>query len=180
MKKLDKIFVSETAYYSPEKYDIVYSNSTFVKLLLSEGATFENLHDDAVMVYCLDIYEKEIKQGNFSNFVIKTKWNTKINHYIFEGLKKLEAYEHLIYFKQMQERVENLGKENIKRLITSDGLGVNDLRDKIDDLEFFMIEQELDELTSKFLKNHPNLNHLPFNKIYLEIEKFLGYKFTNY
>ncbi|MBU0278825.1 hypothetical protein [Gemella sp. zg-1178] len=80
----------------------------------------------------------------------------------------------------MVARVNNLGQENIARLVESKGIEVNDLRDKIDDLDFFMIEQNLDELSSDFLRNHKDLYALPFNQIYIEIEKFLGYKFTNY
>lgn len=181
MKKLTKIFVSEKSFNSEEHYDIIYSNNTFVKLLLSEGTSIDKIHDDAVYSYYVDYYDQEMKKGNFSRFVIESKWDSNINSYILKGLEKIEAYNHLIYFKNMIAKVENLGKDSIDRLINSDYLGVNDLRDYLDDdLEFFMIDENIDEYNSKWLKNHPDLYALPFNQIYIEIEKFLGYKFTNY
>lgn len=181
MEKLTKIFVSETSYNSDEPYDIVYSNATFVKLLLREGVKLEQINEDAVLSYYVDFYDNEMKQGNFSRFVIESKWEVTIIDFILKGLKKIEAYKHLIYFKNMVAKVNRLGEANISRLINSDYLGVNDLRDELDnDLEYFMIEENIDELNAKFLKNNENLYALPFNQIYLEIEKTLGYKFTNY
>ncbi len=181
MDKLNKIFVSETAFHSPEYYDIVYSNTTFVKLLFSENVSHSLIHEDALYSYYVDFYDREMKQGNFSRFVIQSKWQERINNYVLKGLEKIEAYEHLIYFKNMILKVESLGTDNINRLVNSDGLEVNDLRNILDDdLEFFMIEENIDELNAKFLKKHKDLYALPFNKIYIEIEKFLGYKFTNY
>lgn len=181
MQKLNKIFISEAAFNSSQNYDIVYSNVTFVKLLLAEGVSLDKLHEDAVLSYYVDYYDQEVKKGNFSKYIMTSKWNEEINNFVMQGLEKIEAYHHLIYFKKMVEKVNSLGKDSIERLVNSKGIDVLDITSQLDDdLEFFLIEENIDELNAKFLRNHKNTYALPFNKIYLEIEKFLGYKFTNY
>lgn len=180
-KKLNKIFVSEKSFYSENDYDIVYSNATFVKLLLSENTDVNKIHQDAVLSYYVDYYDSEIKKGNFSRFVINSKWDKNINSFIEKGLEKIEAYNHLIYFKNMISKVESLRPEKLKELLESDILGISPIKSYLDDdLEFFMIDECIDKLNSQWLKNHKDIYPLPFNKIYIELEEFLGYKFTNY
>lgn len=181
MGKLAKIYVAEKAFSSEDSYDIIYSNNTFIKLLISEGVNVEQLHRDALYSYYVDYYDQQMKIGNFSKFVIDSKWNKELNENILKGLLLIGAKENANYFTNMLNKVNSLGEETIKKLVSSDGLNVNEIRDYLDsDLEFFMLEENLDEYNSNWLKSHPDLEPLPFNKIYLEIEKFLGYKFTNY
>lgn len=174
--KLDKIIVSENSFKSSEPYDIINSNITVVNLLREEGIEDENMNNDALISYYLDYYVAQYKNGNFSQFVWNTKWLPKLNDTIKMGLEKIGASKHLEIFNLQSSKVENLTKEELNSFLQGEYFGNNPIRDGLKNRLFYSLDENITELNSKWLKNHPKLEVLTIENMFLELEKFIGRK----
>ena len=79
MEKMTNIIVSDLSFDSKDEYDIIRSNISFINLLLEEGADEELVYEDAFLSYYVDYYDSEYKNGDFSQYVYNSGWNTVIN-----------------------------------------------------------------------------------------------------
>ena len=59
--------MSDNAFKSDDAYTIIQSNISFLSLLLEEGATQEQLNDDALLSYYVDYYDSQYKNGKAAN-----------------------------------------------------------------------------------------------------------------
>lgn len=174
--KLDKIIVSQNAYYSNESYDIINSNISVINLLREEGIEDININEDALTSYYLDYYESQYNNGNFSQFVWNTGWLPNLNTIIEQGLKKINANKHLQLFTQQSEKVNNLNKETLQTFLDGQYFGDNAIRDQLKNDTFFDLDESIRDLNSKWLKKHPKLNVLAIDDMFLELERFIGRK----
>lgn len=179
-KKLNKILVSETAYNDTDQYKIIASNISVLNLLQEEGAELEELHDDAVTSYFLDYYLTQYKEGNFSKFVHHSQWHDELNQNIAIGLEKIGAQKHLELFTELCEKVEDIDEETLDAFIDQDFAESPEIIEFLNNHTFFDIDEDLVELNSKWLKNHPDLKALPIEGIFVRIEKFIGKKIAKY
>ena len=99
MVKMTNIIVSDLSFDSKDEYDIIRSNISFINLLLEEGADEELVYEDAFLSYYVDYYDSEYKNGDFSQYVYNSGWNTVINDMVAKGLAKIGATEHLIFVR---------------------------------------------------------------------------------
>lgn len=91
MEKMNNIIVSDLSFDSKDEYDIIRSNISFINLLLEEGADEELVYEDAFLSYYVDYYDSEYKNGDFSQYVYNSGWNTVINDMVAKGLAKIGA-----------------------------------------------------------------------------------------
>ncbi|AZB01637.1 DUF4375 domain-containing protein [Chryseobacterium joostei] len=174
--KQDKIIVSETSHNSSDPYDLILSNISVVNLLNEEGIDEENMHEDAVISYYVDYYLAQYSNGNFSQFVWNSGWSPELNKTIEEGLAKMGAKKHLELFQEQCLKVEQLEEGELEKYFKSQYFGPNKTRDKLKNSSFFSLEEDLIELHSQWLKNHPDLKVLPIEEMFSELEKLVGRK----
>ncbi|MEC5145617.1 hypothetical protein [Chitinophaga sp. 212800010-3] len=175
-KKLDKIIVSEKSYGSNDPYELIGSNISVVNLLAEEGIDEEYIHEDAVTSYYIDYYMAQYKNGNFSQFVWNTQWSPGMNEIIKSGLKKIGALKHLDLFLEQCSKVEALEKEALQSYLESQYFGPNATRDKLKNDSFYSLGEDLIDLNSAWLRNHPDLQVLTIDGMFLELEKIVGRK----
>lgn len=172
--KQNNIIVSDTSYNSKDPYDLILSNISVVNLLNEEGFEEENRHEDTIISYYLDYYLAQYSNGNFSQFVWNSGWSPELNRDIEEGLKKIGAQKHLALFVEQCSKVENLEAGELEKFLNSDYFGPNNTRDQLKNSSFYSLEEDLIELHSQWLKNHPDLLVLPVEKMFSELEKLVG------
>jgi len=172
--KLNKIIVSETSFNSAEPYDVISSNISVVNLLEEEGSDIGNIHEDAVASYYVDYYLSQYRNGNFSQFVWNTGWSPELNKIIKKGLEKMGAEKHLELFNEQCLKVEDLEEGELQKFLKSDYFGPNKTRDQLKNSSFYDLEEDLIILNSQWLKNHPDLQVLPIEEMFTELEKFIG------
>lgn len=174
--KQDKIIVSDTSYNSNDPYDLILSNISVVNLLNEEGLEPENMHEDSIISYYLDYYLAQYSNGNFSQFVWNSGWSPELNRDIEEGLKKAGAQKNLILFLEQCAKVENLEEGELEKYLKSEYFGPNKTRDKLKNSSFYSLEEDLIVLHSQWLRNHPDLQVLPIEEMFSELERLVGKK----
>jgi hypothetical protein len=174
--KLNKIIVSENSFNSNDPYDLINSNITVINLLREEGIDDENIHEDSLTSYYLDYYLAQYNNGNFSQFVWNTQWLPELNEIIKKGLKQIGANEHLNLFTLQCSIVEELTTEELNEYLLSEYFGENSTRDKLKNDSFYSIDESIIDLNSKWLRNHPKIQVLSIDDMFLELEKFIGRK----
>lgn len=172
--KFDKIIVSKKAFENKDSYDIINSNITVINVLGDEGVDQNDMHEDAITSYYVDFYLAQCNNGGFPQFVYNTRWNDALNDIIEKGLQMMEAKKHLEYFINQSKNIEKISKEELDSFFESDFFGTNETRDKLKDDSFFSLEENLIELNSKWLKNHPDLVVCSIEEMYNQIENYLG------
>lgn len=178
MKKLEYIYVSEASFNDSEAYKIVASNISIVNLVLEEGGTYDQLPTEALQSYFVDYYAAQVNNGNFSQFVYNSKWNTSLNNIVKEGLKNMGAKQQLEFFEGQSQFVEGMDRDELQVYFDSQYFGENEARENLNDNTYFNIYQQenLVELNSAWLKSLPNLKVAPLEEIYTALEEVLGKK----
>ncbi len=174
--KLNKIIVSEKSFNSDEPYDLVYSNVTVVNVLKEEKVGDAGIHEDGLTSYYVDYYLAQYNNGNFPQFVWNTGWNADLNRIIEKGLGQIGAEKHLQLFRTQSEKVEKLPEDELKAFLQSDYFGENPTRDSLKNYSFYDVDEDLIKLNSKWLRNHPQLEVMTIENMFLELEKFIGRK----
>ncbi|MBP2619367.1 DUF4375 domain-containing protein [Chryseobacterium jejuense] len=174
--KQNKIIVSDTSYNSNDPYDLILSNISVVNLLNEEGFEVENMHEDSIIGYYLDYYLAQYSNGNFSQFVWNSGWSPELNRNIEEGLRKIGAQKHLALFLEQSSIVENLEEGELEKYLKSEYFGPNKTRDKLKNSSFYSLEEDLIVLHSQWLRNHQDLQVLPLEEMFSELEKLVGRK----
>lgn len=174
--KQNKIIVSDTSYNSSDPYELILSNISVVNLLNEEGFDVENMHQDSIISYYLDYYLAQYSNGNFSQFVWNSKWSEDLNRDIEDGLRKIGAQKHLDLFLKQSLIVENLEDGELDKYLKSEYFGPNKTRDQLKNSSFYSLEEDLIVLHSQWLRNHQDLQVLPIEEMFSELEKLTGSK----
>ena len=174
MVKMTNIIVSDLSFDSKDEYDIIRSNISFINLLLEEGADEELVYEDAFLSYYVDYYDSEYKNGDFSQYVYNSGWNTVINDMVAKGLAKIGATEHLAHFRKMVAVAESRPDEEMSTFLNSQYFGTNNLRDSLNDKGFYDIDEDIMLLNARWLRNHSNLRVLSIDEMFVEAERLLG------
>lgn len=174
-KKLDFILVSEKGYKSDDIYDLIWSNISVLNLLRDLNVGSHQLQRDALISYYIDYYLSQVKNGGFAQFVYNA-WDPELVDLILDGLKRIEADQHALFLKAQIEKVQALEEDEFKAFMKGNLFGENALRDLLnsDNDAFYAIEEDLIQLNGQWLKAHPKLKVLPIEKMYEEIEAFVG------
>lgn len=173
--KSDKIIVSDTSYKSSDPYDLILSNISVVNLLNEEGIDAENIHDDSIASYYIDYYAGQYNNGNFSQFVWNTGWSPELNKMLEEGLKKIGAEKHLELFQEQCSKVERLQESELQKFLESEYFGPNKTRDALKNDTFYSLDENITDLHSQWLKEHPDLKVLTVDDMFSELEKWTGH-----
>ena len=174
--KPDKIIVSEASFKSSDPYDVINSNISVVNLLHEEGVGEENMHEDSITSYYIDYYVSQYKNGNFSQFVWNSGWSPELNRIIEEDLKKMGAQKHWELFLEQSSKVENMEEGEKEKFLESEYFGPNNTRDILKNDSFYSLDENLTELHSQWLKNHPDLKVLSIDEMFSQLEKWVGRK----
>ncbi|BAP30184.1 uncharacterized protein CHSO_1147 [Chryseobacterium sp. StRB126] len=174
--KQNKIIVSDTSYNSNDPYDLILSNISVVNLLNEEEFEVENMHEDSIISYYLDYYLAQYSNGNFSQFVWNSGWSPELNRDIEEGLRKIGAQKHLALFLEQSSLVERLEDGELEEYLKREYFGPNKTRDKLKNSSFYSLEEDLIILHSQWLRNHQDLQVLPLEEMFSELEKLVGRK----
>lgn len=168
------IIISNNSINSGENESIVYSNVTFVSLLLEEDVPEDDIHPDALTSYYLDYYDSQYRNGNFSQFVYNSGWSSDINDIIEKGLEQINALQHLRLFSLQRTKVNELTEEQLDAFINGDYFDENPIRDSLKNDDFFALEEDIAELNAHWLKTHPDLKVLSIEGMFEEAEQIVG------
>ncbi|RTY96016.1 hypothetical protein [Flavobacterium sp. GT3R68] len=171
-----RIIISENAMNSENLQDIIHSNISVINLMREEKIDDDLIHNDALMSYYLDYYTSQYTQGNFSQFVFNSGWNSELNELIEEGLALICAEKHLELFKQQSKKVKLLSSVKLNKFLTGKLEGVNPTRDLLNNDAFFDLDENLAHLNANFLKTHPDLEVLSVDDMFAVIEEFIGHE----
>jgi hypothetical protein len=171
-----RIIVSETAFNSENLQDVIHSNISVINLMREEKIDDEFIHEDALMSYYLDYYYSQCAEGNFSQFVYKSGWNTELNELIEEGLALIGAEKHLELFQQQSKKVKLMSSVKLNKFLKGKLEGVNPIRDLLNNDTFFEIEENLITLNANFLKSHPDFEVLSVDEMFATLEEFVGHE----
>ncbi len=67
-------------------------------------------------------------------------------------------------------------KEELDSFLLGEYFGENPTRDKLKNDLFFSLDESIIDLNSKWLRNHPKLEVLSIEDMFVELEKFIGRK----
>jgi hypothetical protein len=168
------IIISDNAAGSGEDEKIVYSNVTFVNLLLEEDVPEEAIHPDALTSYYLDYYDSQYRNGNFSQFVYNSGWVPEVNAAIERGLEQIRALQHLQLFRQQCAKVQELSQQQLEAFVDGEYFGENPERDLLKNDAFFGLEEKIGALNAAWLKAHPDLKVLSIDAMFDEAEQIAG------
>ena len=168
------IIISEGAMSSGEAANIVYSNVTFVNLLLEEDMPWEQIHPDALASYYLDYYDSQYRNGNFSQFVYNSGWDADVNSIIEKGLEQIKAPLHLQLFREQVAVTNSLTRQQLEQFLDGGYFGENPLRNMLKNDRFFQLQEDISELNAAWLINHPDIKVLSIDGMYEEAEKLVG------
>lgn len=171
-----RIIISENAMNSENLQDIIHSNISVINLMREEKIDDDLIHDDALMSYYLDYYTSQYTQGNFSQFVFNSGWNTELNELIEEGLALIGAEKHLELFQQQSKKVKLMSSVKLNKFLKGKLEGVNPTRDLLNNDAFFELDENLVHLNANFLKTHPDLEVLSVDDMFAVIEEFVGHE----
>ncbi|MCC9041454.1 DUF4375 domain-containing protein [Myroides sp. M-43] len=172
-----KIVISEDAFKSQERYDIISSNISFINLVRDEGGLMgEVVHPDAILSYYVDYYLAQYKNGNFSQIV----WNTQADFEFFEtiavGLEKMGAVANLALLTKQVEVLKGIDDVVLEAFCESDYFGTNPTRDLLKNDDFYGLEEDLVDLNAKWLRAHADLDVLSIEGMYQRAELLLDKK----
>ncbi|MBW3518654.1 hypothetical protein [Flavobacterium sp. NKUCC04_CG] len=173
--ELNEIIISENAFNSTDPYQVILSNISVINVLREEGIEDSELFDDALISYLVDYYFTQTTAGGFSQFVWNTKWSEEINELIAVGLESMHAEAHLAYFEKQQRRMKALSSVKAKKFFDQAFSEKNPIKSTIDDASFSSLDENLIELHSEWLKNHPQLKVLSIDAMFSELEKLVGH-----
>ena len=171
-----RIIISETAANSVNPQDVINSNISVINLMREEKIDDDLIHEDALMSYYLDYYTSQYTEGNFAQFVYKSKWNKELNELIEEGLQLLGAEKHLELFQQQSKKVSLMSSVKREKFFKGKLEGVNPIRDLLNNDAFFEIEENLVQLNAAFLKSHPDTTVLSVDDMFATLEEFIGHE----
>lgn len=171
-----RIIISETAMNSENPQDVINSNISVINLMREEKIDDDLIHEDALMSYYLDYYTSQYTEGNFSQFVYNSRWNTELNELIEEGLALIGAEKHLELFQQQSKKVKLMSSVKREKFFKGKLEGVNPIRDLLNNDTFFELQENLVTLNADFLKSHPDFEALSVDDMFAVLEEFVGHE----
>lgn len=171
-----RIIVSETAMNSENVQDVIHSNISVINLMREEGVHDDLIHEDALMSYYLDYYWSQYTEGNFAQFVYKSRWDKELNELIEEGLALIGAEKHLELFQQQSKKVRLMSNVKLTKFLSGKLEGVNPTRDLLNNDAFYELEENLITLNAAFLKSHPDFEALSVDDMFATLEEFVGHE----
>ncbi|WP_430613121.1 DMP19 family protein [Flavobacterium sp. JP2137] len=176
--EIQEIIISDNAFNHSDPRQVILSNISVINLLREEGVDEELLFEDGLISYLVDYYFSQVSEGGFSQFVWNSKWSEDINEMIVEGLTQLQAVEHLAYFEKQQRRMKALSAIKKKKFFELPFSDKNPIKTTIDDNSFTAIAEDLIQLHSDWIKNHPQLTVLPIADMFEKLETIVGHSIS--
>jgi hypothetical protein len=171
----DAIVVSDTSFHNDDPREIVESNISFVNALREEYLTLEEISTDALRSYYVDYYLCQVNNGGFSQFVYNSHWGKRVTTFIRDGMRAMQARQHLEVFEEGAQLVEEFGSERLRAYCTSEYFGENPERDELNVLNDRFLETQKQEdllaLNIAWLRQHPKLVVLTVEQIREEVRR---------
>ncbi len=172
--KIEQIIVSDKSFKSKDPQEILFSNSSVMNVLRTEGIGYESIHPDALKSYFVDFYLTQLKKGGFAQYVFTSRWYPTLIKYLESGLEAIGATKHLETFKERKAFIDQINEDELNGFLNSPPHLENPIKEKINTVNILSIEEDLISLNSNWLKNHPDLKVVPHESMYFEIEKAIG------
>lgn len=163
---VDHIVVSRESIKSNDAYAVIKSNISVVNYLLEEGAEPGELSPDALGSYYVDYYLAEVTNGGIAQFMFNCCGEHRILDHITRALPLLGATGHAGLFSEARAGWEAMGAEE-KRVSLDRGLfNSPDPFEGLSD-RFYEVNrsEDLIELNSAFIRNHPNLEVIRLKRL---------------
>lgn len=171
----DAVVVSNASFRSDEPSDIVESNISFINALFEEYLTADEVSSDALRSYYVDYYLAQVNNGGFSQFVYNSRWSPQCIAYVREGMRAMNAKQHLEAFEGAARLVEQFGQDRLEEYFASEYFGENSDRDDLNapNDRFTKVEKKEDllALNAAWLRTHPRLVVLTVEQIQEEIRR---------
>jgi hypothetical protein len=155
--------------------DIVSSNFNFLAGQFGQLIRFDEVSRDAFLSFCVLLYEGEVRNGGFSQFVYNTKWDEQLVKGVEDGLRAIGATRHLELFDECAEILYHMSPEKVLQFMTGEYFGENEQRDILDGHfdRFLEIqkEEDLTALNANWLLSLPNLVVMSKDQMQQEIER---------
>lgn len=168
------VVVSQTSFDSTDVYAVVYSNITFVNALRGRYLTNREVAPNALRSYYVDYYLAEVNNGNFSQFVYNSHWDSTVVRYVREGLAAMGAQRHLALFERGASLIDGLGETGLQAYLNSEYAGDNTVRDQLNGIgdAFYEVskQEDLVKRNAQWLRSLPDLRVLPIAQMQAEVE----------
>jgi hypothetical protein len=155
--------------------DIVSSNFNFLAGQFGQLIRFDEVSRDAFLSFCVLLYEGEVRNGGFSQFVYNTKWDEQLVKGVEDGLRAIGATRHLELFEECAEILYHMSPEKVLQFMAGEYFGENEQRDILDGhFDRFLEIQEEEDLTAlnaNWLLSLPNLVVMSKDQMQQEIER---------
>lgn len=171
------LVISTSSLAGDDAYAVVYSNLSYVNVVLEEGGAEEDLHPDSLLSYAVDFLHGQVRNGGFSQFLYNTRWNEGINARITQGLASMGATEHLAWFERRSAQVaEVLGTPELAAFLDGDYFGDDPFRDALDVDSALALDADLVALHSAWLREHPDLQPHTIPEMFARAEDIVGHE----
>lgn len=171
----DSVVVSDLSYSNDEPCDLVGSNIDFLNALFAEYLEPDEVSTDGLCSYYVDYYMSQVNNGGFSQFVYNSQWRENLNELVCQGLRAMNAVQHLDIFENGMYLVGSAGSDELELYLASEYFGENSFRDQLDTLNdrFFDVSksENLTKLNAAWLRQLPNLVVLSESEMQQEIAR---------
>jgi hypothetical protein len=146
---VNSIVVSTNSFQSDNQYDIIASNTQYIRKLFKHKITEDKISEDALKSYYVDYYLSYICYSGFSKFIENFSNQPKVLYYISAGLETMKSKKHLAFFQKVFFQDNHYLEKNTL------------------DKEFKQIQKTEDLLYvhHRWLMNHPDLMIMDCNDI---------------
>ncbi len=158
-----------------ELSELVSSNFKFHAKQLDQLLRHDEVSKEGFCSFCVRLYEGEVRNGGFSQFVYNTKWDEQLVKGVEDGLRAIGATKHLELFDECAGILYQMGSEKVLQFMAGEFFGENEERDILDGHfdRFFEIqkEEDLTTLNADWLLSLPNLVVMTTEEMQEEIKR---------
>lgn len=169
MQLSPNIIVSKQSLESKDAYDVIMSNIDCLNTLFEHLLEYNEVSTAALNSYFVDYYLAQVNNGGFSQFVYNTNWDVVVVKHVREGLKAMNAAQHLALFEQSAQLIDRFSDEQLEQFLEGEYFGENEQRDILNafDDQFYALNEieDLIEYNSQWLKSHPQLQVVDENEL---------------
>ncbi|MBP2546122.1 DMP19 family protein [Acinetobacter guillouiae] len=172
---IDNILISKQSLDSDDHYDVIMSNIDSLNGLFEHYVEYDEVSAEALYSYFVDYYLAQVNNGGFSQFVYNTGWDAFMVKHVREGLKAMNATAHSALFEQSADLIDQFSDEQLEQFLEGEYFGENEQRDILNafDDQFYALNdsEDLIEINSRWLKQHPKLQVVDEDQILTIVEQ---------
>lgn len=169
------IIVSRNSLESDDVSAPIQSNISVVNALLDQWLRPDEIAADAMCSYYVDLYETQMDNGGFAQFVYNCNADLTIMQQVGRGLAAMRATQHAAIYAASCAQLEQMDDASLQAFMEGEYFGDNPTRDALDqhdDAYYALADTEdLAVLHANWLRAHPQLVALSIPEMQAEIDR---------